>query len=230
MKKEDKEGYQINSSAIKRLCVGPFQVNAYIVKCRRTSVGFIIDPGGEEDRIISLAAREHIDVRYILNTHGHVDHVLGNEALKKAFNAETCMHETDDDLFARSRTGIAAARELGFPPPAPADRRLKEGDIIQAGDLSVHVIHTPGHTPGSVCYLLSGNLFTGDTLFVGAIGRTDLIGGSFETLLDSLKTRLLPLSGDTIVWPGHDYGETPTSTLAREKEENPYITDFILSQ
>jgi len=117
---------------------------------------------------------------------------------------------------------------LGFEPPDPADLRLKDGEILTAGDLSIKVIHTPGHTPGSVCFLLDGNLFTGDTLFVGAVGRTDLRGGSFDTLLNSIKTRLLSLPGDTVILPGHDYGERPTSTMKREIEENPYITDFIL--
>jgi glyoxylase-like metal-dependent hydrolase (beta-lactamase superfamily II) len=134
----------------------------------------------------------------------------------------------DDDFFAQSKAGNTAARELGFEPPDPADLRLKDGEILTAGDLSIKVIHTPGHTPGSVCFLLDGNLFTGDTLFVGAVGRTDLRGGSFDTLLNSIKTRLLSLPGDTVILPGHDYGERPTSTMKREIEENPYITDFIL--
>ena len=110
------------------------------------------------------------------------------------------------------------------------DIQLKDGDVIEVGTLKVNVIHTPGHTPGSVCYLVSGNLFTGDTLFVGAVGRTDLTGASLETLLNSLEKKLLPLPAETIVWPGHDYGETPTSTIGREMEENPYITDFILDK
>jgi glyoxylase-like metal-dependent hydrolase (beta-lactamase superfamily II) len=118
---------------------------------------------------------------------------------------------------------------LGLPPPDPADIRLKDEDIVEVGTLKVKVIHTPGHTPGSVCYLVDGNLFCGDTLFVGAVGRTDLIGGSLETLLESLEKRLIVLPKETTVWPGHDYGDTPTSTMGREMEENPYITDFILT-
>lgn len=90
------------------------------------------------------------------------------------------------------------------------------------------LIHTPGHTPGSVCFLANGNLFTGDKLFVSAVGRTDLTGGSLDTLLESLEKRLIILPGETVIWPGHDYGDTPTSTIAREMEENPYITDFLL--
>jgi glyoxylase-like metal-dependent hydrolase (beta-lactamase superfamily II) len=167
-------------------------------------------------------------VRYILNTHGHADHVGANKKLKTLMGAPTCMHEADDQFFSLAQVREASSRELGFPAPDPVDIKLKDGALLEVGDLKVEVIHTPGHTPGSVCYLVEGNLFTGDTLFVGAVGRTDLTGGSLETLLDSLDKKLLPLPKETVVWPGHDYGDTPTSTLAREMEENPYITDFIL--
>jgi glyoxylase-like metal-dependent hydrolase (beta-lactamase superfamily II) len=100
--------------------------------------------------------------------------------------------------------------------------------VLEVGNLNLEVIHTPGHTPGSACYLIDGNLFTGDTLFVGAAGRTDLIGGSLQTLIESLEKRLIVLPKETIVWPGHNYGKRPKSTIGQEIEENPYITDFIL--
>jgi glyoxylase-like metal-dependent hydrolase (beta-lactamase superfamily II) len=138
------------------------------------------------------------------------------------------MHEQDDLFFAEEEVRTAASKELGLPPPDPVDVRLHDGDLLQVGMMEIHVIHTPGHTPGSVCFLVEGNLFTGDTLFVGAVGRTDLVGASLDTLLGSLEQKLLPLPKETVVWPGHDYGETPFSTLGREMEENPYITDFIL--
>lgn len=122
-----------------------------------------------------------------------------------------------------------SSKELGLPPPDPADKSLKDGEVLEVGSLGIEVIHTPGHTPGSVCFHVNGNLFTGDTLFVGAVGRTDLTGGSLDTLLESLEKRVIVLPKDTVIWPGHDYGETPTSTIGREIKENPYITDFILS-
>ena len=102
--------------------------------------------------------------------------------------------------------------------------------MLSIGNLEVRTIHTPGHSPGSSCYLVGNNLFTGDTLFVGDVGRSDLVGGSFETLLRSIKERIIVLPEETRVWPGHDYGEMPTSTLAWELKENPYITDFILAE
>jgi len=213
---------------IKQIPVGPFQVLTYIVACPQTREAIVIDPAGEEDKLIDLIDTEGLHVKYILNTHGHADHVLGNRKLKDALKAPVCMHEADDRFFSETTVRKESFQELGLPPPDPADIRFKNGDIIEVGTLKIEVIHTPGHTPGSVCYLVNGNLFSGDTLFVGAAGRTDLIGGSLDNLLESLEIKLIILPGETIVWPGHDYGERPTSTIAREMAENPYITDFIL--
>ena len=201
----------------------------YLVACPHTREAVIIDPAGEEDKILDLIQTQGVKVKYILNTHGHSDHILGNAKLKEVLNVPVCMHEADDRFFSDKAVREKSSKELGLPPPDPADIRLKDEDIIEVGTLKITVIHTPGHTPGSVCYLIHGNLFCGDTLFVGAAGRTDLIGGSLEALLESLEKRLIVLPKETIVWPGHDYGDTPTSTMGREMEENPYITDFILT-
>jgi glyoxylase-like metal-dependent hydrolase (beta-lactamase superfamily II) len=105
---------------------------------------------------------------------------------------------------------------------------LKDGDLLEVGTLVIKVIHTPGHSPGSVCFYVQGNLFTGDTLFVGAAGRTDFTGGSLDTLIESIREKILVLPKETVIRPGHDYGDTSTSTIGREMEDNPYITDFIL--
>ncbi len=148
--------------------------------------------------------------------------------MKKALSVPVGLHEADDEFFSVKEVREKTSKELGLPPPDPADLRLKDGDVIEAGTLRIEVIHTPGHTPGSVCFLINGNLFTGDTLFVGAVGRTDLPGGSLDILLKSLEQKLMTLPKETIVWPGHDYGETPATTIGREIKENPYITDFIL--
>jgi hydroxyacylglutathione hydrolase len=214
---------------VKQILLGPFQVMTYLVACPHTREAVIIDPAGEEDKILDLIQTQGMKVKYILNTHGHSDHVLGNAKLKEILKVPVCMHEADDRFFSDKAVREKSSKELGLPPPDPADIRLKDEDTVEVGTLKITVIHTPGHTPGSVCYLIDGNLFCGDTLFVGAAGRTDLIGGSLETLLESLERRLIVLPKETIVWPGHDYGDTPTSTIGREMEENPYITDFILS-
>lgn len=214
---------------IVRLVTGGFRVNTYLVSCHETNQGVIIDPGGEPDDIRAAVTAAGLTIKYILNTHGHADHRLANHELRKALNIPVCMHEEDDDFFARPEITQISSQELGVSVHGRADIRLKDGDLLRTGTLEIQVIHTPGHSPGSVCYLVAGNLFTGDTLFVGDVGRSDLTGGSFASLLQSIKERIIVLPPETVVHPGHDYGETPTSTLAWELRENPYITDFILA-
>ena len=222
-----KRNHFADHAIIKQIPVGPFQVMTYIVICPHTREAVIIDPAGEEEKILTVIQTQGVEIKYILNTHGHADHVLGNTNLKD-LKVPVCMHEADDQFFSDPAIREQSSKELGLPPSDPADIRLKDGDVIEVGKLEVEVIHTPGHTPGSICYLVGGNLFSGDTLFVGAAGRTDLIGGSLDTLLESLEKRLIVLPKETTIWPGHDYGDSPKSTIGREMEENPYITDFIL--
>lgn len=218
----------MNRIIIKQIPIGPFQVLTYLVACPRTRNAVIIDPAGDGDRLLALIQTENFQIKYILNTHGHADHVLGNHDLKRLLKIPVCMHEADDTFFTDPGVREKSAQELGLTPADPADIRLKDNDILEVGTLRIEVIHTPGHTPGSVCYRVGENLFTGDTLFVGAAGRTDLVGGSLDTLIESIEKRLIVLPKQTIIWPGHDYGDSPTSTIGREMEENPYITDFIL--
>lgn len=213
-----------------RIVTGEYQVNTYIVSCPETDEGFIIDPGGEAGKIIELVKQNNIKAIYILNTHGHADHILANQELKKELDLQICMHEEDDTFFNKPEILKIEEKELGLSTPGKADIKLKDGERLKVGNLEVEIIHTPGHTPGSSCYLVSGNLFTGDTLFVGDVGRSDLTGGSFDTLLQSIKEKIITLPQETKVWPGHDYGEMPSSTLAWEMKENPYITDFILAE
>lgn len=200
----------------------------YLVACAQSLEAVIIDPAGDEDNLLTLIEKEDLRVKYILNTHGHADHVLGNPKLKNLLNIPVCIHEADDRFFNDPAVREKSSKELGLPPPEPADIKFKDGDTLEVGTLNIEVIHTPGHTPGSVCYLVGENLFTGDTLFVGAAGRTDLIGGSLDTLVQSIQKKLIVLPKQTIIWPGHDYGENPSSTIGREMKENLYITDFIL--
>ncbi len=218
---------KMDEPIIRQIPVGPLQVHSYLVACPQTGEAVLIDPAGDEDRLAALIESEGFRVKYILNTHGHADHVLGNRAMKKILSVPVCMHEEDDLFFSRVEVRAISEKELGLPSPDPVDVRLKDGDVLEVGTLRLEVIHTPGHTPGSVCFLVRGNLFTGDTLFVGAAGRTDLTGASLDELLRSIEKKILPLPRDTVIWPGHDYGETPTSTLEREMEENVYITDFL---
>lgn len=215
---------------IHRIVTGDYQVNTYIVSCPETNEGFVIDPGGDAEKILAYIRDNSIQARYILNTHGHADHILANQELRKELDLQICMHQEDDSFFTQPDILELEKKELGLSAPGEADVKLKDKQRIKVGNIEIQVIHTPGHTPGSVCYLTHGNLFTGDTLFVGDVGRSDLTGGSFETLLQSIKEKIIILPMDTRIWPGHDYGEMPTSTLAWEMEENPYITEYILAK
>lgn len=220
------------NARIEQVLIGPLAVFTYLVTCPETKRGAVIDPAGEVETLLDRIRAEGVSVRYILNTHGHSDHVAGNRSLQKRLSRAgsvppVCLHEADDAFFSGSDTRPRSGKDPGLPAPDPADLRLRDGDVLELGRIEIEVIHTPGHTPGSVCFKVGGNLITGDTLFVGAVGRTDLPGGSLDTLLDSLARRIIVLPEKTVIWPGHDYGETPTSTVGREMAENPYITDFL---
>ena len=218
----------MSNPVILQIPVGDYQVLTYLVVCPVTKEAVIIDPAGEPDKILQQVKEGGFTVRYILNTHGHADHVAANEALTCALSVPACIHEADKDFFSLAEVKEKCALELGLPSPDPAEKGLKDGDVLEVGTLKIKVLHTPGHTPGSACFLVDGHLFTGDTLFVGAAGRTDLTGASLDTLIESIEKKILALPKETVIWPGHDYGESPSSTLEREMEENIYITDFIL--
>ena len=210
---------------VAQMRVGSMAVFSYIVGCEREKEGLIIDPAGSEDRILSNAENMGLTVKYVVNTHGHADHTCGNKAILVRTGAQLVVHEDDAQRISSGFNKIASVA-MGKRPSPRADILVTGGDILKIGQTGLRVIHTPGHTPGSICLYGEGNLFTGDTLFAGAVGRTDLKGGSFEILLESLK-KLLTLPPETRVWPGHDYGDSPVSTLAHERNTNPYITDFI---
>jgi hydroxyacylglutathione hydrolase len=215
---------------IRQIPLGDYKVLTYLVACPATREAVIIDPAGEPDTILKQIKEGDFKIRYILNTHGHADHVAANEALTCALGVPACIHEADRDFFSLEEVKQKCSLELGLPSPDPAEKGLKDGDVLEVGTLKIEVLHTPGHTPGSACFLVDGHLFTGDTLFVGAAGRTDLTGASLDRMIASIERKILTLPKETVIWPGHDYGETPSSTIEREMEENVYITDFILDR
>jgi hydroxyacylglutathione hydrolase len=212
---------------VEQILVGPMAVFSYIVGCETDKMCLIIDPGGSVDEILTRVKDMGLSVKYVVNTHAHADHTCGNNAILGKTGARLVIHEDEADRISGMANKLFSVA-MGKRPSPGAHILVKDGDLITVGQTELQVIHTPGHTPGSICLYGQGNLFTGDTLFVGAVGRTDLKGGSFETLLASLK-KLLALPPQTRVWPGHNYGESPVSTLARERETNPYITDFLES-
>lgn len=206
--------------------VGMMEVFCYLVHDEESGESILIDPAGNEEQLLGDLKESGLKLTHIVNTHGHADHTCGNARLRAATGAPIVMHALDDDFF-REPPNQMFAQMMGFPLSPPADIRVRDGERLSFGRLAMEFIHTPGHTPGACCILIDNNLFTGDTLFVGAIGRTDLPGASLATLLDSLKRKILTLPPDTIVWPGHDYGDQPRSTIRREMETNPYIIDFL---
>ena len=206
--------------------VGPLTVLTYLVACPETGETLIIDPGGPAPALQAKLQEKGWRLRWIVNTHGHADHIAGNDFWAAQTGAKIVMHRLDWEFFRRPEMQDMARAE-GFPPLTRVDLPVEDGDKLPLGRMEGLVLHTPGHTPGAMCLYFPGHLFTGDTLFVDAAGRTDLPGGSLETLIQSLQDKIMPLPDETRIWPGHDYGDTPDSTLGREKANNPYLTDFF---
>ena len=194
----------------------------YLVGDETLKTCALIDPAFETDRILAAAGDLGYRVTHIINTHGHSDHTAGNEAIKTATGAKLLIHAVDADRLGKVVHKTFSRILGGKGSPAP-DVLLNDNDLIQIGDgTNLRVIHTPGHTPGSICLYSDGHIFTGDTLFVGAVGRTDLPGGSSKQLLTSIQEKIYTLPGSTIVWPGHDYGPYPSSTIEQEKQTNSF--------
>jgi len=202
---------------VKKLVVGPFASNCYIIGSESNKEGAIIDPGAEAEEILKNVKDLGLKVKFIVLTHGHIDHVGALKEVKEATGAEVAIHT--DDAKSLHEQSIARAFGLSYPPPPPPDRLLNGGDSIDIGDLHFLVLHTPGHSPGGICLLGEGVVFSGDTLFNYGIGRYDLPGGSHSHLMDSIHTKLMILPDNTIVYPGHG----PDTTIGTERRGNPFL-------
>jgi hydroxyacylglutathione hydrolase len=206
---------------LEQMQVGHMAIFAYIVGDQESGEGLVIDPAANCSGIIKVAQQNKIKIKYIVNTHGHVDHISGNTEMKKKTGAQIIIHKDDAKLLLY--TPPMVFKMFGAEQSPPADVTVKDGDHITVGGISLEVIHTPGHSPGGMSLYTKGYVFTGDTLFVEAVGRTDLPGGSWPVMHRSIMDRLCTLPDDTKVLPGHNYGRMPTSTIGHEKMHNPYI-------
>lgn len=201
---------------------GAVDTNCYIIGCPRTKAAAVIDPGAfsrdEVNTILDLLKQEGLQAEYIINTHGHIDHIAGNRAVQEATGARILIHADDAGRLGDGQLNGSFLFGMDIISPQ-ADRLLKHGDSIEVGYLQLEVIHTPGHTPGGICLLIGDLLFSGDTLFSGSVGRTDLPGGSEKSLIRSIRERILTLPDETQVRPGHG----PRTTIGRERTNNPYL-------
>jgi hydroxyacylglutathione hydrolase len=203
--------------------VGLFRENCYIIGSKQTGEAICVDPGDEIDEIRALAREMKVRITKIACSHGHLDHIMAVRALKEETGAPFLLHQQDLEIARNMPTSawnMLQRRELPTPDP---DAFLADGDDVEIPGISLKAIHTPGHTPGSICLYTPGILFSGDTLFQGSIGRTDLPGGSFPQIMDSIVTRLLELPDETIVRPGH----MDQTTIGLERRTNPFILQTL---
>ena len=197
--------------------VGQLEVNCIIVKCPLTSRAAIFDPGDEYEKIVKLIESAGVKPEFIINTHCHYDHIGAVNDLKKKYSIPLIIH-TEEKEYADDPSKNYSSM-TGIPIKVHPDRLVSDGESIVLGSITIRVIHTPGHTKGSCCFLTGNTLISGDTLFAGSVGRTDLYGGDTNTILESIKRKLLVLDGDTIVLTGHGR----STTIKQEKRFNPYL-------
>jgi len=204
---------------IRTLLVGLIQTNCYLVGDEATRKGAVIDPGGDPDATLAAIESEGLTIEYILNTHAHFDHIAANEALHTATGALLALHPADMELL----TAGGGGEWFGLPSASGGhpDVQIRDGQELTVGRLRLKVLHTPGHSPGHVAFYLAneGVLFAGDALFQNGIGRTDLPGGDYATLIASIRRRLLTLPDETVVYPGHG----PRTTIGAERKHNPFL-------
>lgn len=207
---------------IEKMALGPFQCNCSILACETTKEAIVVDPGAEAERILESLREKGWKPKYLVHTHAHLDHVGGTEGLHRSTHAEVCLHRDDTFLYDNVAMQAALFRLPSFTVP-PVTHYIEDRDVLNFGKYKMEVLHTPGHTPGSVSFYVSSEagpqVFTGDTLFMGSIGRTDLWGGDMPTILRSIQDKLLGMEDEALVHPGHG----PETTIGEERRHNPFL-------
>jgi hydroxyacylglutathione hydrolase len=216
---------------LKQVELGPMMNFIYLIGCSVTGETAVIDPAWDVPAILKAAQNANLTIKKILVTHAHPDHINALEPLLRETNAQIIIHSTELDYLLSIARGFGMS--IDFLKEYPDNiRSISDGEIFQLGNLSIQCLHTPGHTPGSLCYLTEGCLFSGDTLFVDACGRVDIPGGDARQMWKSLNQILRALPDSTILYPGHDYGGSPKATIGEQKQNNPYmnfpsVEDFV---
>lgn len=200
------------------LTVGSLAVNCYIIGSKKDNKAIVIDAGGDHEEILNTLKKHNLTLQFIINTHAHFDHVGGVRPLQDLTGAKFLLHQEDIVLLKYLNNQTEAFGLPSIPIPK-VDIPLVDNEEVLIGDEVIRVIHTPGHSPGSVCFLINHAVFAGDTLFAGSIGRTDLYGGSYDKIINSIKTRLFTLDDHVIVYPGHG----TFTTIGEEKQYNPFF-------
>lgn len=203
---------------LERLQVGSLDTNCYILGDEDTGEAMVIDPGAEGEKILDLLNKLDLEIKYIINTHGHHDHIGANEFLMENSEAELLIHRDDAEHLVNPEYNLSFFSQENITGPE-ADRCLVEGEQVECGVWDLEVLHTPGHTPGGIILLGNGKLFAGDTLFAMGVGRTDFPNGSRQKLMNSIQEKIIPLTDDLEVYPGHG----PTGGLGEIKASNPFL-------
>lgn len=206
---------------VERILVGPLQTNCYVVADELNGKGVIIDPGGDAGKILKIVNKLGVKISMVINTHGHFDHIMANKSIIEATGAPLAIHKEDENLLRKGGGLLFLGFIASSPPP---DLYLQEGDVVKIGQAYLAVLHTPGHSPGSISlYSPEENiLFSGDVLFYMGVGRWDFPGGDYHVLMDSIQRKLLTLPDETVVYPGHG----PSTTIGQEKAHNPFLVNL----
>jgi hydroxyacylglutathione hydrolase len=204
---------------LERQAVEPFMKNGYVLACPQSRQAAYIDPGDEAPLLVDWIKQRNLQLQAVINTHGHLDHISGVSKVKQEWAVPVYLHRGDEEYY-HALSQQAQWFGLDYPPAPGIDRYLEDGQELEVGNLRLKVHHTPGHSPGGVCLEVDGHLFCGDLIFAGSVGRTDLPGGSYETLIKSIREKVLPLGDDMILHPGHG----PDTTIAKERQFNPFLT------